>query len=143
MIGFVFGELSDETWKRHADRMMDAMFDEGVLPARNRLTGGESCIFAAEKKAEGGWNLSEPIGMAVVYQPEGQDMFWLDLLYVEPNWRGMGIGFGLVGQAIWLAGQRGFPAIEVGTMLFNKPMIKLAQKAGFGEATVYFRQEIS
>lgn len=141
MIGYLACELSDEKWKRMADRMMDAMFDEGVLPARSRLSGGESAILAFEQNRNDGpdWGA---VGMAVVYQPEGQDLLWLDLLYVIPSHRRAGIGLHLAHEAIRLADERGLPAIEVGTMLFNAAMIGLAQKAGFGEATVYFRQEV-
>lgn len=50
---------------------------------------------------------------------------------VHPDYQGMGIGTKLLKTAIELAKKKDFERLEADTLVNNKPMIRIAEKAGF------------
>jgi len=50
---------------------------------------------------------------------------------VHPDYHGMGIGTKLLAAAVKLARKRDFERLEACTLANNKPMIRIAEKAGF------------
>lgn len=132
-------ELWQDAWKIEAERFFVAMQAEGVLPPREPIGGGEDCIFAMAISGQA-WR---PVGMAVHYQPEGWTSLWLDLLYVEPDFRRLGVGRKLVTAVMQRADMLGLPKVELGAMLDNQPMQSLAFSFGFENTRVDFSRTVA
>lgn len=136
-INYIGRELSVAEWKAAADGMMDSMIAEGVIPAdRRRVCGEEHGIFACYGNE---WDV---VGMSVCYQPHETDLFWLDLLYVRPEWRRRGIGARLIDLTREKAISLGLPRLEFGVLLHNRPMLELAQLSGMSDCWVNFGQDL-
>lgn len=134
-------------WKVQADRFMECMFAERALPDdRAPLTGNEDAIFAirSDHGAAGSRGTTiQPVGMAVCYQPEGWDGYWLDLLYVDPAYRRQGIGRELIEATVRKATTLGLPFVELGVLAKNQRMWTLAHAALFSDSVVYLKRIIA
>jgi len=139
-VAYITRPLSDAAWKRAADCMMDAMFDEGVLTARPRLTGTETGIFAVPAEFEP--VPEHAFGMTIIFQPDEEEFLWVDLMFVTRGRRNEGIGTELLNAAVAYGRFHKLPDVQLGTMFDNQPMIGLAQKCGFTGTRVDFRREI-
>lgn len=107
---------------------------EGHFPAdRHVPTGTESCAFYALDDVE-------PIAFATFYQPQDdRPFYWLDLLWVEPEFRGRGIGGELVSFISDRATLAGMDRIEFGTLVGNDAMLRFARQLNADEFSVTFR----
>ncbi|RVB16159.1 N-acetyltransferase, partial [Mesorhizobium sp. M7A.F.Ca.CA.004.05.1.1] len=106
-------------WMKIAKRFFARMITEGAIDAgREKLTGFEWGVFALE----GTGQRSKPVGMAIYYQPEGHDLVWLDLLYVEPSHRGLGIATALIERTSAAAATMGAGRLDFGALCHNTRM---------------------
>ncbi|NTF32327.1 GNAT family N-acetyltransferase [Rhizobium skierniewicense] len=98
---------------------------EGIIPAnRKSLTGDETAILARFATQDGFINQ----GISVFYEADA-GLVWLDLLYVEPEYRRQNIGWHLIEETRAFAVQQRFREIALGTMASNAPMRALMAKA--------------
>jgi GNAT superfamily N-acetyltransferase len=111
--------------------------DSGAFPAgRLPPTGTESCAFHAPDGVE-------PIAFATFYQPDERSFVWLDLLWVEPEFRERGWG-GAIIQALADRSRRvGHSHLEFGTLASNGAMQQLAEKIGCDRFTIGYRLELA
>jgi len=76
----------------------------------------------------------EPIGYALFYQNfasfRGQRGFYLEDLYVKPEFRGQKIGEAFLKKLAQIARQRNFRRIDFLVLDWNEPAIKFYEKLG-------------
>ncbi len=109
----------------YAQRCMEKAQAEGAVPAnRKALTGDETAILSRFATQDGFINL----GISVFYEPE-PGLIWLDLLFVEPEYRRRNIGWHLLEETRLFAVQQRFQEISLGTLASNAPMRALMNKA--------------
>ncbi|WP_421358159.1 GNAT family N-acetyltransferase [Agrobacterium rosae] len=109
----------------YAQRCMEKAQAEGMVPAdRSPLNGGETAIIARFATQDGFLNQ----GISVFYEAD-TGLIWLDLLFVEPEYRRRNIGWHLLEATRSFAVQQRFQEIALGTMASNAPMRGLMMKA--------------
>lgn len=108
---------------------------EGSLLERPEPAGGEFCAYVVIDGAHAGF--------VTAYQPHDDKLFWLDLLWVEPQWRGTGIGSLLLGAVISQAKAKGMVRVQLGTGWDNRPMQRLARRRKGRKAVMVFDFPIS
>lgn len=109
----------------YAQRCMEKAQAEGAVPAnRKALTGDETAIVARFATQDGFIKQ----GISVFYEAE-PGLIWIDLLYVEPEYRRRNIGWHLIEETRSFAVQQRFQEISLGTLASNAPMRALMAKA--------------
>ncbi len=117
--------------------VMDAFqrgLDDGSWPPRRAPNGYESCAIAHDLKGE-------IMGIVTYFQIDydGSPATWVDLVYVWPQYRKQGIGFGMIAQIIEsLPGTN--PKLMFGTNLNNRSMQHLGQRLGFHADHVVYKR---
>lgn len=98
---------------------------EGAVPAdRKPLSGNETAIVARFATQDGFINR----GIVVFREPQS-GLLWIDLLYVEPEFRRQNIGWLLLSEARNFASHQRFREVSLGTMVSNTPMRSLMARA--------------
>lgn len=134
MTAIFLSDLADADRLRFASKMLKAAQDEGAIPPdRPGLVGSEECVFALSVRRYG--------GCAVFYQPEDHDFLWLDVLYVVPSLRRLGVGITMLEKVFVEARQRGLSGVRLGTQVSNTPMQALAAKAGWTAESLTFHRD--
>ena len=130
---FVFLPLTGNVLT-YALRCMEKAKSEGCVRAqRATFTGSEMAIVARYPTQDGFIRR----GISVFYEAE-PGLVWLDLLYVEPEFRRQNIGWQLIEKTRSFAVQQRFREIALGTLTSNAPMRSLMAKApGFFHAEDY------
>jgi GNAT superfamily N-acetyltransferase len=118
----------------HILSSIDAGIADGAFPAVRatpacRPTGGETALVIFDGP--------KPCAFALFYQPEGFELFWVDFVWVDPEYRRRGLATELLKGVLTLAKQRGLP-VELGTLVNNEAMRALAAKLGLAEKTITF-----
>lgn len=109
----------------YARRCFQTAQAEGAIPAnRSSLSGDETVLIARRATQDRYLNL----GISVFYEPE-PELLWLDLLYVEPEFRRQNIGFSLVEATRNFAVEQRYGRLSLGTMPGNHPMLSLMRRA--------------
>jgi len=96
---------------------------------RDAMFGANACV-------EGllAFSRDEPIGYALFYQNfasfRGQRGFYLEDLYVKPEFRGQKIGEAFLKKLAQIARQRNFRRIDFLVLDWNEPAIKFYEKLG-------------
>lgn len=109
----------------YARRCMEKGQHEGAIPAnRSVLTGDETAIVARFATQDGYLNQ----GISVFYEAE-PNVVWLDILFVEPEFRRRNVGWHLLEETRAFAVRQRFKEITLGTLSSNMPMRALMAKA--------------
>lgn len=109
--------------------------DHGNFPADRRVPNGDEqawVVFDGEM----------PVGFATHYQPSTDPMMWLDLLFVDPDWRKQGVGAELMALVESMARQNGCVRVEWGTGYGNDRMKALTAKVGGEMVGHYYRKDL-
>lgn len=73
---------------------------------------------------------------------EGQTTVWLDILYVEPGFRGKGLGLLLLQIVEQASRLNGYKSMQLGTGPLNLAMQRLALKAGWGKRMLVMERKL-
>lgn len=131
-------DLDDEANLAVAQLLMRWGQEEGAIPAdRSDLSGLEQAIFIHDDTIAG---RNTVVGGAVFYQPEEDDLVWLDVIFVAEPYRRQGLGRRLVNAVCTAARQAGAARVEFGTI--NDPMQGLGIACGFQPSVVYMQRPI-
>lgn len=95
-----------------------------VTRDRKPFTGGEEYVCCR-------WADDAMVAWAVFYQPEDYGKIWLDVIFVEPKFRRLGLGMSLLMKVMIAARERGLAGVSLGTGCDNSAMQALARQAGF------------
>jgi len=93
-------------------------------------------LFGPKKFAEVllGYYINEPVGMALFFHNystfQGKPGIYLEDLFVKPEFRGKGIGKGLLLKLIRIAGKRKCGRVEWAVLDWNQPAIDFYTKLG-------------
>lgn len=115
-----------------AVRIWEVMLEDGFTEDNGRKPD-EECTAAVALDADG-----QTLGMAVLFEPEGEDFAWLWLLYVDPDARRKNVGLGLLRFSIEAAWALWGKPIGFGTQGHNLPMQRLALRAAFEIEAVFY-----
>ncbi|MDR6702960.1 GNAT family N-acetyltransferase [Agrobacterium tumefaciens] len=108
----------EENVLAYAQRCMERGQAEGAIPANRRpLSGHEMALIARRSTQDGYLNL----GISVFYEPEPGTL-WLDILFVEPEFRRQNVGWQLLEETRLFAVSQQFREIALGTLATNAPM---------------------
>ncbi|MEX0677509.1 MAG: GNAT family N-acetyltransferase [Pirellulales bacterium] len=103
-------------------------------------------LFGTRRFAEAaiGYAAAEPAGMAVFFHTystfPGRPGLYIEDIFVEPTWRGKGLGRALVAYVAGLAVERGCARLEWSVLDWNEPAIRFYRGLGakpMDEWTVY------
>lgn len=123
---FLFVDAIGPAFLAVARGMLRKGQDEGAIPKeRVDVEAGESAIFAT--------HAGRPFAAAIFFEPEDHPypLLFLDVLYVEPGYRGCGVGTTLLRMVCAQAERRGIRRVEFGTLMSNAAMQALGRRAGF------------
>lgn len=110
---------------------------EGAFPLdRPGPSGGEQCLLRVA--ADG-----QIVGFATFYDPHDDGaMCWVDLIWIEPNWRHRGQCRALLREAGEIASKQGIKSIHFGTLLSNQTMQVIAQMMGFAQHSLRYSRPL-
>lgn len=109
----------------YAQRCMLRAQHEGAVPAnRKPLSGNETAIVARFATQDGFINRG-----IVVFREPTPNLLWIDLLYVEHEFRRQNIGWLLLSEARNFASHQRFREVSLGTLAKNAPMRSLMARA--------------
>lgn len=119
-------------------RMIQALVDYERLTHQFSVTESilEKALFGAQPVAEVvlGYVGADPVGFAVYFPrfstASGQTGLYLEDLYVEPQWRGRGIGRGLFAHVARLAAARGGGSLTWSVLNWNEGAIRFYRSLG-------------
>lgn len=105
---------------------------EGSLLELPEPAGGEFCAYMVIDGAFAGF--------VTAYHPDADQfgLFWLDLIWVEPQWRGTGIGNILLGAVLSQAKAKGMARVQLGTGWDNRSMQRLCRRWKGKKAVMIF-----
>jgi GNAT superfamily N-acetyltransferase len=83
----------------------------------------------------------KPLGFATFFEV-GLDRVWLDILYVAPGARRIGLGTKLINAVRGESGRRGCRRILFGTRPSNVAMVALAGRQGFDVDSLNYAQDV-
>lgn len=115
------------------DESFAAGIDEGVFPASRSPAADTSDIILAVMG-------DVYVGFASFYIPDQVDLVWLDLLYVDPQFRRRSVATFLASGVMAFAQREGLP-FECGTLVTNQAMQALAASLGLEGTSILYRKE--
>ncbi len=122
-MNFLLKPCEDNTLA-YAQKCMERGQVEGAIPANRRpLTGHETALIARRATQDGFLRL----GVSVFYEPE-PGLLWLDMLFVEPEFRRQNVGWQLLLETRAHAVSQQFREMSFGTLLTNMPMRALVRR---------------
>ncbi|WP_107341053.1 GNAT family N-acetyltransferase [Agrobacterium pusense] len=142
-MNFLLKPCEDDTLV-YAQNCMERGQAEGAIPANRRpLTGHETALIARRATQDG----FPRLGVSVFYEPE-PGVLWLDMLFVEPEFRRQNVGWHLLLETRSFAVSQQFREMSFGTLMTNAPMRALVRREpGFfmmsevhGQAIVFFER---
>lgn len=115
--------------------MVDSGQREGTIPKdRHLVDPSEKCICAMDD--------GRFVGVAVFYDLDDWKCIFLDILYVRPTYRRLGIGSMLLSMVETSSPVGGeYPLIRFGTISSNEPMHAFAAKHGFAPYATFFTKD--
>jgi len=109
--------------------------DYGNFPADRRVPNGDEQVWVV-------YDDQMPVAFATHYQPSTDPMMWLDLLFVDPDYRRQGIGGELLALVGSQARQDNCTRVEWGTGVGNERMQGLTTKADGQMVGHYYRKDL-
>lgn len=114
-------------WRIH-DAFLNRELDISAYEAQSekdlqQFNEGKNTLYLA-KEAQ------EVIGFLVL-EARGDEVCWINELYVQPEKRGQGYGTAMLEACKTLACQQGYEAISIDVVLRNEAAIRLYQRSGF------------
>lgn len=130
----------------YAQSCLEKARADGSVPKSVPFFNGEETAFVARFPTHDGFIRR---GIAVFYEEERGNL-WLDLLYVEPEFRRQNVGWQLIEKTRSFAVQQRFSSLSIGVLASNAPMRALMGKApGLFQPTtdsdgkIYFSEHLS
>lgn len=122
-MNFLLRPCEDDTLA-YAQKCMERGQAEGAITANRRpLTGHETALVARRATQDGFLRL----GVCVFYEPD-PGVLWLDMLFVEPEFRRQSVGWHLLLETRLFAVSQHFRELSFGTLLTNVPMRALMRR---------------
>lgn len=142
---FVFLPLAGNVLT-YAQSCLEKARADGSVPKSLPFFSGEETAFIARFPTQDGFTRR---GIAVFYEEERGNL-WLDLLYVEPEFRRQNVGWQLIEKTRAFAVQQRFRSLSIGVLASNAPMRALMvkapglfQSAPDSDGSIYFSEHLS
>ena len=143
--GFVRNAVCQMTWDLLADDRKRSttrrrVFEAAALDVEMLLAHGDTEVLVAETRN------GDPVGCLVMGERQhiftGQHEGFIHYVYVDPDWRRMGIAKELLVRAETIAADRGYVHLNLETVVHNEPMRTLVRSLNYEEEYVGFRRRI-